>query len=138
MNEEFNIKVKADFLIVKRGKEKYKILNVVDVNTAYGERSIVGSRSSETMMYKFEEIWLCRHGAPLHLSADQELCLHFFIKYLKGHNTSVKDRPARSSHKMEESNEATAYLKPSLRKYQRKKQMPTLIYSLQDHHSSPI
>lgn len=86
-------------MTVKFRDGKYEILNVVDTGTAYEERIMVESRSAKTVMAKFEEIWLCRHGAPSNFSADPEFCQTFFTKYLAGHGTRVKERPARSSHK---------------------------------------
>lgn len=81
-------------MTVKFRDDKSEILNVVDTGTAYGERIAVQSRSAKTMMDKFEEIWLCRHGAPSKFSADPEFCQPFFQKYLAGHGTRVNDRPA--------------------------------------------
>lgn len=99
VNKDFNTEVQADFLTVKFGTNKYELLNVVDCSTAYAERSIVNSRSAQSMMSKFEESWMCRHGAPQYFSADPEFCLPFFAKYRNGHGIHVNERPARSSHK---------------------------------------
>lgn len=72
---------------------------MIDTSTGYGERKIVDSRSGKTMMAKFETIWLCSHGAPRFFSADPDLCLPFFVKYLAGHGVKVNQRTARSAHK---------------------------------------
>lgn len=98
VNKDFNVEVKADFMTVRPGEGKYEILNIVDTSTGYGERSVVGSRSTETMMSKFEESWLCRHGAPEFFSGDPKFCQPFFVKYLGGNNKKVNERPDRSSH----------------------------------------
>lgn len=74
VNQDFNVEVQADFMTVKNGQEKYELLNVVDCGTGFGERTFVRSRDSHNMMTKFEEVWMCRHGAPQHFSADPEFC----------------------------------------------------------------
>lgn len=84
---------------VKYNGRKYEVLNIVDTNTAYGERIQVESIIAGVMMAKFEEIWLCRHGNPSSFSADLEFCMPFFANYLSIHGIEFKDRPARSSHR---------------------------------------
>lgn len=78
VNRESNMEVQADFFTIKLGNDNYELLNVVDCSTACGERAIVNSRSADSMLIKFDEIWLCLHGTPAEFSADPELCLTFF------------------------------------------------------------
>lgn len=99
VNKRFNVEVQADFLTVKCDEGKYEVLNIVYTSTGYGERAVVESMSSEVMMSKLQEYWICRHGSPKLFSAYPEFCQYFFVKYLNGHVIKVNQRPARLSHK---------------------------------------
>lgn len=121
VNKEFNIEMQVKFLTIKHGDEKYEGFNIVNLNKTYGERCIVGSRSCQTVMSKFEESWPCRHGALSHFSAGRESCLPFFIKYLNGHNKRVDDQPARSSHKTGRAERSNGVFKTAVEKTSKEK-----------------
>lgn len=105
VNEAFNEELQADYVVVYIGGDKYdggekfEVLNIIDVGTGYGERSIAPSRNAESMKKSLEEVWFCRHGAPKRFSADPEFCKPTLQRFLKGHEITLCDRPSRSSHK---------------------------------------
>ena len=53
-------------------EEKYKVLNIVDMSTLYGERAIAPTKDGKVMMAMVEVEWLYKHGAPTKFSADPE------------------------------------------------------------------
>lgn len=75
---------------------RYKLLNITELRTKYGEMCVVNSRSAEVMMSKFEEILVCENCTPKYFSSDPGFRKPFLTKYLRGHKTIVKDRPARA------------------------------------------
>lgn len=50
VNRELNNEVQADFMTIKHNGDNYNVLNISNCSTAFGERSIVKSRSAEEMM----------------------------------------------------------------------------------------
>lgn len=99
VNEGFNQEVQADFLYAVIGDKNYEILNIIDVGTKYGERSLAESRSCKEMKRLFEESWFYRHGAPRRFSADHEFCRSALTSFMELHEITVNPRPSRSSHK---------------------------------------
>lgn len=71
VNTAVNDEVQAGFVTAYIRDEKYKVLNIVDMGTKYGERSIAPDKDGTTMMSMLESTWLYRHGAPTNFSADQ-------------------------------------------------------------------
>ena len=99
VNEEFNVSVSADFLVAYIGEHKFEIINIVDMGTNYGERTIVSRRTADEMKHKLETDWLYHHGAPQEFSADPEFTTPTLKRFLKSHAIEVKERPSRSSSK---------------------------------------
>lgn len=99
VNAAFNVEVQADFLVVHAGGYKYEILNMIDVGTGYGERSIAPSRSADVMRQMMEVGWLYRHGATKTFSADPEFCRSVLKTFLESNKVTLADCPPRSSHK---------------------------------------
>lgn len=46
VNEAFDMEVQADFTYVRIHRERCELLNIVDIGTRYGERSLTASRAA--------------------------------------------------------------------------------------------
>lgn len=99
INQAFNEKIQVDFLVAYICREKFVILNIVDMVTTYGEREIVANRSAETTQMKLEKLWIFRHGSARRFSADPEFCRPVLKNFLQRHGIQIVDRPSRSSNK---------------------------------------
>lgn len=100
VNAAFNDELQADFMYVNIREKKHEILNMIDVGTRYGERTITESRTAEEVQKKFESCWFYRHGAPNNFSADHELCRPVLQRFLSRHAIKLNPRPSRSSNKV--------------------------------------
>lgn len=65
VNEAFNNSDGADFLVARIRGTVYDIINIVDLGTNNGERCIVTNHKTETLVEKFETVWIYNYGAPL-------------------------------------------------------------------------
>lgn len=98
VNKAFNEEVQVDFVYVRIHGERFEALNIVDLGTRYGERSITIARTTDNIR-AFETQWFYIHGATRRISADHEFCLPVLHKYLKAHGIELRARPSRSSSK---------------------------------------
>lgn len=85
VKEAFNEKIQVDLIYVKINNERIEVLNIVYIETQYGERTITGSRTTEEIKKELELNWLYRHGASKELSSDYEFFQPIGNKYLKQH-----------------------------------------------------
>lgn len=99
VNKSFNSEIQADFVTVYIRDEKFEVINIIDVGTRYGERSIAPCRDGRTMMEIVETRWLYQHGDPKRFSADPEFCKEFFKRFLDSYDIHLMERPSRSSSK---------------------------------------
>lgn len=131
VNEAFNETVQADYMVVYINEEKFEVLNIVDTGTAYGERSIAPSRSSDNMKAMLESMWICRHGTPKRFATDPEFCKLNMKQFLAGLGIALDERPSRSSHKIGIVERNNGVFKAVLDEISRKKTtaIPTAIVS---------
>ncbi len=99
INEKFNESVAADFLVAFIGSEKFQVLNIIDMGTNYGERTIVSRRNADEMKNRIETEWLYHHGAPRFFCTDPEFTKPLLKNFLKSHGIITQERPSRCSSK---------------------------------------
>lgn len=75
-------------------------MNMTDTGTEYSELALTCSRSMNTIIGVLEGYWVCRHGAPQAISADDEYNRKPPRAYLQSHNIQFKIRPARRHNKI--------------------------------------
>lgn len=75
-------------------------MNMTDTGTGYSELALTRSRSMDTVISVLEGYWVCRHGAPQAISADDEYNRKPLRAYLRSHNIQFKTRPARRHNKI--------------------------------------
>lgn len=103
VNEGFNEELQIDYTYVDIRDRKHVVLHIVDAGTAYSETSIVADRRISTAIKVIEEIWLNRHGAPVSISADDELyaTLKRDLKsFMAARHILYKPRPVRRHNKV--------------------------------------
>ena len=88
-----------DFTFCTIRESKHTVLHLVDTGTGYSEAAITTSRKAETIIDTFETQWLHRHGAPLSVSADDEMNNQPCRKFFGAHSIQYKPRPARRHNK---------------------------------------
>lgn len=72
---------------------------MADIETGYKECRIMESRDLDKATDNFGNAWLCNHGAPEHVSADEEFNRHTFQKCLSSHGINFKPHPTRRNNK---------------------------------------
>lgn len=75
-------------------------MNMTDTGTGYFELFLVTDRSMKTVIQAIESSWVCKHGAPLAISADDEYNRRLFHNYLVSHGIQFQPRPARRHNKL--------------------------------------
>ena len=111
VNETFNEEIQVDFTyaVVHRKspsnpfeyrRERYILIVMTDTGTRYTEASIVQDRNASTIIDIYEKLWLCRHGASKHLSADDEYHRRVLTDYLGTHGITFRARPTRRHNKL--------------------------------------
>lgn len=91
--------IHEDFLHINIHCKKYEFLNIMDLGTKYGERTLATSRTADQMKNCFESQWFYNHGAPKRFSADHEFWGSVLQRFLTLRNVSLNPRPSPSSHK---------------------------------------
>lgn len=99
INESFNRKLQADFMVKYIRGERFDVLSMVDTWTGYGERVIVPSRNATIMKSMIESRCFCEHEAPKAFSADPKFFVAILISFMQSHNITILDRWSRSSSK---------------------------------------
>lgn len=100
VNEAFNEEIQLDFPYCDiRGTQK-ALLVITDAGTGYTEASIVLAKDMDTIVEKLEVLWICMHGAPRSLSADDEYHRKKLTDFLRSHDIQFKPRPARRHNKV--------------------------------------
>lgn len=99
VDESFNEEIQLDFMFINLKEHDIVILVITDTGTGYSELIIVESRHSAVFIRELEQSWVCRHGAPKAVSADDEYNRKPTINYLRTHNIQFKPRPARRHNK---------------------------------------
>lgn len=61
--------------------DKFKMLNMVDAGSKYGERTIAPPKTGKDMMQLFKKDWIYSHGAPRFFSAEPEFCHPYFQSF---------------------------------------------------------
>lgn len=100
VNEAFNQEIQIDFTYCDVRGEKRTIIVITDTGTGYTEASIVRSRNMDTIVEKVEVVWICQHGAPRNVSADDEYNRKKLTDYLRVHDIKFKPRPTRRHNKV--------------------------------------
>lgn len=79
--------------------ENHEVLNMVYVETDYGEQLIAPSRSANVMKQMLKVSWLFWHGAPEAFSANPKFCRPVLKALLESHEIVLADLLFRYSHK---------------------------------------
>lgn len=107
VNDSCNHEIQTDITVAYIKKEKFEILNIIDVETGYGTKSVLMSRSVENIEEDIEDYSINQHGAPKYFSGDREFCKLYLVKILGNREIEHRLRSSRSSHmngKIERSN----------------------------------
>ena len=99
VNQAFNEEIQLDFVFVDIHDEKMTVIHIVDTGTIWSEKRIVGSRSSQVITEIIYILWLCQHGSPKAISADDEYNSRQVQEFCSTHNIEFKARPARRHNK---------------------------------------
>ena len=99
VNAAFNEEIQVDFLFVNLKGQNIVILIITDTGTGYSELIIAENRTAQVIVRVIEQSWVCRHGAPKALSADDEYNRRPILDYLRTHEIQFKARPARRHNK---------------------------------------
>ena len=75
-------------------------MNMTDTGTAYSDVAIVENRNMATIIKAIENVWICRHGAPKAVSADDEYNRRPLRTYLETHDVLLRPRPTRRHNKL--------------------------------------
>lgn len=95
VNEAFNEEVQIDFFYIELRLTKHTVMNMTDTGTGFTEMQITPDRSMRTIIRTVETGWICKHGAPKAVSADDEYNKAPLRQYLSAHEVVFKPRPAR-------------------------------------------
>lgn len=99
VNEGFNEEVQIDFFYIDLRLTKYTVMNLTDTGTGFTEMEITADRNMETIIRVVETGWICKHGAPKAISADDEYNRKPLRQYLSAHEVTFKPRPVRRHNK---------------------------------------
>ena len=72
VNEEFNEELQLDSLFPNIRRARVTVINLTDAGTGYSEFGIAPNRSMAAIITLIETLWICRHGTPKIISADDE------------------------------------------------------------------
>ena len=100
VNEAFNQEVQLDFTFCNIRDTKYTVLHLVDTGTGYSEATITSSCIASAITRTFETPWIHRHGAPLAVSADEEMNNKPCTKLFDAHSIQYKPRPSGRHNKI--------------------------------------
>lgn len=100
VNEAFNQELQIDFIFVVIGDTKYTVMHMTDTGTGYSELALAPDRSMATIIRIIETVWVCKHGAPVAVSADDEYNRSPSRNYFAAHDIQFKPRPARRHNKL--------------------------------------
>lgn len=100
VNEAFNQDIQLDFTYCNIRRTKETLLVMTDAGTGYTEATIVQARDMKTIVEKLESIWICTHGAPQSVSADDEYNRKQITDFLRAHDIRFNPRPVRRHNKI--------------------------------------
>ena len=100
VNEAFNQEIQMDFTFCDIRGIKQSLIVVTDTGTRYTECSIVVKKDIDTIINMLESLWICRHGAPENISADDEYHRRKLTTFLDAHDIKFKARPSRRHNKV--------------------------------------
>lgn len=89
-----------DFTFLHIRGVRQTIFFITDTGTGYTEAKIVDRKDINNIIRELEHIWICRHRAPLAISADDEYNRSKLVSYLSSHDISFKPRPTRGHNKI--------------------------------------
>lgn len=113
MNEAFNVsseEVLIDFTFLTiyphqtniEGTDQITRLTLIvmrDTGTGYTEARVAAKRSVDTIISAFERVWICHHGAPKRVSADDEYDRNRLTNFLTVNGIQYRPRPTRRHNK---------------------------------------
>ena len=100
VNSAFNQEIQIDFTHCDIRGTRYTLINMTDRGTVWTEMCIVEKQNIDTMKSSVKRYWICVHGAPGALFADDAYDKPNFHTFLKQHNIVYKPRPARRHNKL--------------------------------------
>lgn len=85
----------ADFMIVTIRLDKYCVLHAIDMGTGFSKSEIVKLRSTKSMFFTSEKIWINRNKAPRFFPAESEFTETPLEIFLETHRITLKYWPGR-------------------------------------------
>ena len=116
VNEDFNEELQINFAYATVKESRLIFMVMTDVGTGYSETAIASDRKQETISTLIETKWICHHGAPKRISADDEYNRSHLISYLRTHDITFCPRPARRHNKTGKVEQRIGTIKAILRK----------------------
>lgn len=95
VNAAFNEELQIDFTHCDIRGTRQILINMTDRGTGWSEMRIVQNQNLQTMKTSVERDWICIHGAPKAISADDAYEKTDFRNFLKRHHISYNPRLAR-------------------------------------------
>ena len=99
VNQAFNVEIQIDFLFPTVRGKKRTVMNITDTGTSYTVLCLTEERNADTIINALEVCWICQHGAPETVSADDEYNRTSLRKFLAAHQIQFKPRPSRRHNK---------------------------------------
>ena len=99
VNQAFNEELQIDFMFPTIRGSKQTVMHMTDTGTGFSETTISNSRTARSMQEAIETLWICQHGAPRAVSADDEFNCVALQQFLRAHNIEFKPRPTRRHNK---------------------------------------
>lgn len=99
INVAFNEKIQTDFVYFTIHDKNHEVINIMDLGTKYGEKTLTESRSADEVRKYFKTYWFLKQDAAKKFSADHELGRPILTHFLNLQKIILNPRPSRSSHK---------------------------------------
>lgn len=80
--------------------QKHTVINITEISTRFTELCITSDGKMDTTLRTIETSWICQHGAPHAISADDEYNRAPLRNYFESYSNQFKSRPARRHHKI--------------------------------------
>lgn len=100
VNEAFNQEIQIAFTYCVVRSRKRMIMVITDAGTGYSAAQIVQNKNMNLIVEKLDCMWMCMHGAPHSVSADDEYNRKQLTNFLRSHDIQFKPRPARRHNKI--------------------------------------
>lgn len=94
LNSAFNNEVQEDFLTLTIGSKRLEILNAMDIDKKFGERTVARKQDATTMTALFDSKCIYRNGALSSFSAGPETYRPSFRSFLRGHGITFDGGPS--------------------------------------------